>query len=209
MKIDLLQLKRYAPYLVPLVIVGLGWFVFVRPTVTESTRVERELEGLRQRAAFARSQPGGPPPAEPAGDPMKAFERQVASDDPSGRLLEELSRLAARTGVHVDAIENGDQGSAAEAGGPAVSGGVMPDPRFALFQTPLKYSPVTLTADADYASLGNFLWQLRDLATVVEIRSLAVTSSAETPGDTAPAPGTVRVTLTVFAYSRTAAGEGA
>jgi hypothetical protein len=85
-----------------------------------------------------------------------------------------------------------------------VAGSALPDPRFALFGVPLTYSPVTMTADADYGSLGNFLWRLRDLATVIEVRSLVVAvPPAQNDIPAAPA-GSVRATLTMFAYARAA-----
>lgn len=208
MKVDRTRLLHVAPYLVPLVIVGLGWALLVRPTSAESARLSRELDTLRARVNVVGSDTGAPPP-EPVSDPMTAFERQVSVGDASGRVLEGLSRLATSTGVRIDVIETADEGTASLGGGPVVAGGLNLDPRFALFPAALKYTPVTLTADSDYASLGHFLWRLRDLATVVEIRSLEIVpAAAEQGAETAPAPGTIRVTLTMFAFSRVKHGAG-
>lgn len=198
---DLQQVRQYAPFAVPLVIVAIGWFAVIRPTAAESARVRSELDGLRQRVETVRAHSGPPLPAAPPADPLKLFENRVAPGDPSGRLLEELSRLAMRTGVSVEMLETGDEAITSASGGPAVAGGVATDPRFVLFQTPLKYTPVTLRAEADYASLGEFLWRLRDLATVVEVRTLDVVAP-ESSTDIARPTGMVRVTLAMFAYSR-------
>lgn len=208
MTTDLHQIRQYAAYAVPVAILAVGWTLFVRPTSAEAERLSMELEQLRQRVAAARAQAGSAAmPVEPADDPLKAFDRRVATGDPSGRLFEELSRLAARAGVRVETVENGDEGSAG-AGGRA-SGAEAPDPRLALFPAALKYQPVTLVAEADYAAVGRFLWQLRSLATAVELRRLEIIPPVEPPSEAAPAGGDLRVTLALFAYSRdAAAGAG-
>jgi hypothetical protein len=206
MKMDLAGLRHYAPYLAPFAIVGLGWMLLVRPTSAQNTRAAQELDELRRRVATVRTQNGVPlPPPEPAVDPAMAFERLVAAGDASGRVLEELSRLASATRVRIDMLETGEQGDVNAGTGPGVAGAAIPDPRLALFQAPLKYSPVTLTADADYSSLGEFLWRLRDLATLIEIRALDITAPAAQPDEAPETPGTLRVTLTLFAYARTGA----
>lgn len=108
--------------------------------------------------------------------------------------------MATASGVRIETLETGEERDLGTRSGPAVTDAASPDPRLALFEAPLKYSPVTLTADADYPSLGEFLWRLRRLPTLTEIRTLDVTGSA--PANDAPVEGTLHVTLTLFAYSR-------
>jgi hypothetical protein len=199
MTLDPVQVRQYAPYLAPVLIVGFGWLVLVRPLSNENASMARELTQLRQRSDAVRAQMGAPPPPAPPGDPVRAFEGRVAEGDASGRLLEELSRLASRTGLRVDTIETGEE---AVVGGRSGGSAVAIDPRFGLFQAPLKYSPVTLSADADYASLGAFLWQLRETATMIEVRSLEVRAPLVGSNQTPVPPGTLRVVLTMFAYAR-------
>jgi hypothetical protein len=92
--------------------------------------------------------------------------------------------------------------------GPQVSGvGALPDPRFKLFDTPLAYSPILMSFDADYASLGGFLWRLRELATTIEVRSLEIRPRLRDGSDGAGAvpDGRVHAGLTLFAYARQSA----
>lgn len=195
------RVREYVPYAAPFVILALGWALLVRPISAENLQTARELEGLRQRLNGLRMQVDVVQPA-PVGDPMKAFERQVAAGDPTGRLLEELSRAAGAAGLEVDTVESVEESAVTPAGAPGVSNAAAPDPRFALFEVPLKYSPVTLTASADYRSLGEFLWRLRVLPTIIEIRSLEVSAPAES--SETGAAGTLRVSMTLFAYVRSA-----
>ena len=208
MTLDSTRLRQYAPYLAPVVIVGLGWGLFIRPIASQSDRVARDLDGLRRRIESVRREIGTPqPPPEPLGDPAKAFERQVTTGDASGRVMEELSRRAAAAGLQLDTIESATEGTASS-GGPVATGGAVPDPRLALFQAPLKYTPVMLTAEADYRSVGEFLWNLRDLSTLVEIRSLEIVPPAVDPQQSAPSAGSLRMTMTLFAYSRQPGATG-
>lgn len=203
MTIDHQQLRRFAPFAVPVLIVGLGWFAFIRPTAAASARAERELDGLRQRIASVRRLMNQPPPPATTADPMKAFERQVASRDASGRVVQDLLRLAEATHVADPSIETGEPGEVARAGGPRVNTTDDVDPRFSLFGAQLTYTPVTMTFDADYASLGEFLWRLRDFATTVELRKLDVLRQSAPAGEIATRESDkVRVTLTLFAYTR-------
>ena len=203
--LDSARLRLYAPFLLPVVIVAIGWALLVRPVSAESGRIRGELAQQRARVQSVRSQVGAPlPSARPVGDPIAAFERRVAVGDASGRLLQELSRLGASTGVRPETIEMGDQQPAPAAGSPGVAGGALPDPRLALFPLPLAYSPVVITAESEYASLGGFLWKLRDLATVVEVRKVEIGAPADAE---ASGPGVVRATITLFAYARARDGQ--
>lgn len=204
MTVDAARLRQVLPYAAPLVILALGWTLLVRPISAESAQLARELDGLRQRLDAVRTQAMTVAPPAPAGDPLKSFEDRVAAGDPMGRLLEELSRLASAAGVAVDTVESVEEGAVALAGGPAAGNAIVPDPRFALFQVPLKYSPVTLTANADYKSLGEFLWRLRVMPTIIEIRTLEISAPGEASADDPGPPGSLRVSMTLFAYMRSA-----
>jgi hypothetical protein len=89
-----------------------------------------------------------------------------------------------------------------------VAGAADPDPRIARFDVPLSYSTIPISFDADYATAGEFLWQLRELPTVIEIRSLDVkpatqaAPSADGGNPAARGDGTITVSLTLFAYAR-------
>lgn len=212
MTIDPMRLRQYLPLAAPIVVVAAGWLLLIAPATSDSARAARDLDTLRQRAAQARaalSQPSAPPPP---GDPVAAFQAHVAVGDATAALLEELARLASSVQVRNLLIETGDRVQVARADGPRVSGAAEPDPRTRLFDVPLAYSPVTMAFDGDYAALGTFLWQLRDLATTVEIRNLEVRPRVITPNgqDSTAAisdDGSIHVAMTMFVYSRDAAGH--
>ena len=49
------------------------------------------------------------------------------------------------------------------------------DPRLALFPHAVSYTPLRVTFESTFEAAGNLLWQLRDLPTLVEVRSAALT----------------------------------
>jgi hypothetical protein len=221
-QLDQARLRQAAPFIVPVIILVAGWALLVRPQTTEKQRATRELASLRPRLESVRREMMDAPPPELKIEPARAFERQVTAGDP-GRILEELSRLAPRTryrNLSIDAT--GEQVPVRGAGGgPQVAGAVEPDPRFTLFNAALTYLPVTMSFDADYARVGELLWRLRDVGTIIEIRNVDIKRAATAVGasgaaDAAPqagvlpgdAPGPesddLHVTLTLFAYARKA-----
>ena len=213
MTFDQQRLRRFAPFILPLVIVGAGWMLLIRGTAAQSARAGRDLDGLRQRLNSVRALMASPPPPAITADPVKAFERRVPPRDVSGAIVNELLRLARTTQVAEPSIETGEPGVVSLTAGPQVAGAASADPRFQLFATPLTYTPVTMGFDADYASLGEFLWRLRDLSTVVEVRRLSVARQAPSAdGAIVRETGKVRVALALFAYARVpapaAAGTG-
>ena len=202
MNVHAAQLRRYLPLLIPPAILLGGWLFLVRPLTSVNARAAREIEGLRGRAQSMQAVLAAPPPTAPARDAVAAFERVVAAADATAALLEQLARLASRLPAANLLIETGARVPVAAAqDGPQVTGAPAIDPRFALFDAPLAYSPIEMAFDADYAAVGTFLWDLRDLATTVEIRKLAVKPLPRAAG---AADGRVHVTITFFAYARVA-----
>jgi hypothetical protein len=219
MNLDQVRLRQLAPFLAPVLILVVGWAVLVRPQAAEKERAERQLASLRPRLESVRRDLMEAPPPELQIEPARVFERQVTEGDP-GRILEELSRLAPRARYRDLSIDATSEPVALRAGGgPQVAGVVEPDPRFSLFQASLTYLPVMMSFDADYASVGELLWRLRDIGTLTEIRQVDIKRAvsagglgapgatmtpvglpAETPGATT---GYLHVTLTLFAYART------
>ena len=201
------RIREYAPFAIPVVILVAGWLLLVRPTAADTARAGRELEALRARERGVRAMLAEPPAPAVVGDAAAAFVRQVAAGDATAALLEQLARLASRVPVGNLLIETGPRVALTGAdAGPQVTGGPGTDPRFALFETPLAYSPIEMSFDADYAALGEFLWNVRDLATTVEIRRVSVKPLPRVAG--APADGRVHVAVTLFAYARAAAAPG-
>lgn len=185
-----------------LITVGLGWMLVVRPVSAERSRVARQLDRLRQREVAVRRSLSEPSPRVVTADSVADFERQVAAEDASPALLEQLARLTQTTRIRNLLIEIVET-TAATAGTPA-AGSALPDPRFRLFDVPVSFVPIRMAFETDYGSLGRFLWAFRDLPTTVEIRALTVgLPQSEPGGDTITTPdGTLRVSLTLYAYSR-------
>jgi hypothetical protein len=200
MDLDRQQLARLAPVAIPAAVLLGGWFLLVQPTREDAARAARDVDALRTRLVSVRASISGPAPVLPQEDVLAAFERRVPQRDATAQLLEQLARLAAWAQATNLLIETGDR---VVVGGPAGSGpqaaSAAPDPRLALFDAPLAYSPVALSFDAEYAQLGSLLWNLREVATTVDINSLEVTRPS---GDAGAAEGRVRVSMVLLAYTR-------
>lgn len=207
MRIDADRLVRFAPFAAPVALLLAGWMFIVRPVAVESARAAQEAEMLRPRLDAIRASVRHPSPEPLPDDPLAAFERAIPATDSSARLLEQLARMASAASATNLLIETGDQVRVAQASpsGPQAVG-ASPDPRLSLFGAPLAYSPVTMSFDADYARVGDLLWRLRSLATAVEIRSLEIKPNGSSEGDGGGpvGDGRVHVSMTLFAYVRTA-----
>ncbi len=210
MRFDVERVRRFAPAVVAVVIVAAGWMLLVAPAMSRSSRSAREVTTLRQQLTQLRASVSGPAPQPAAGNPVTSFERAVAAGDASSAVLEQLAGLASGARATNLLIETGERVVISGSTGPTASpapqagSGVEPDPRFALFNTPLMYSPVSMSFDAEFGSVGALLWQMRDMATTIEIRKVEIK----------PIPAEkrkVHVTLSLFAYARPrpAAGAGA
>jgi hypothetical protein len=195
--LDIDRLKKLTPFGVPVAIIVGGWLLLISPTASANARAANDLDSLRQRLAQVRASVGESAPLEDKGDPIVAFEGQVAAGDASPRLVEQLSRLATAASATDLEIVTGEPVTASVPGGPQVAGGALPDPRFTLFpSTALSYTPVTMTFDAAFAQVGVLFWNLRNLATTMEIRTVDLTRPAE------GADARVHVVITLFAYAR-------
>jgi Tfp pilus assembly protein PilO len=202
--LDANRLRPFAPILLPLLIVGAGWTLLIRPTGAQIARDAQQVEALQQRLALVRTAMMEPPPPESNLDPVQSFERQLPARDSTHLVMQELTRLAPPARFFNLQIATGESSIASAARGPRVGTVENVDPRFTLFDAPLVYSPLTMSFETDYASLGDLLWRLRDLATIVEIRSLEITPGAPAgPDRPARARDTVHAALTLFAYART------
>lgn len=202
------SLRRTVPFVLPLVIVAVGWVVFVRPASADRARVQQQIHQLDSRLATLRAALAEPAPPVSASDSVKAFERRLAARDGARQLLEQLARLAAQVGATNLTINfDGTRTPITPSGfGPRIVGRSDPDPRLALFEVTLAYSVVPVSFDAEYKQLGEFLWRLRDLPVVVEIRTLDIRPVELPEGEsrsasTAPR-GRVRASLTLYAYTR-------
>jgi hypothetical protein len=210
--VDRRTLRKYAPLLVLIVTVGLGWTIFVRPLSADRTGSGAQIERLRQRELMLRRDLGVPSPPVTSADPAARFERQLSAADASPALLEQLARLAATARARnllIETMEPAAGGAAVPTqGGPAEAGryaAQQRDPRFALFDVPVSQLPIRVAFDTDYAGVGRFFWAFRDLPTTVEIRALSIGLPPASDEDAPESrPDDLRVSLTLHAYSRAA-----
>jgi hypothetical protein len=203
MTVDMGALRPYTPLLVLVLTIGVGWMLFIRPVSADQGHAAGQLTGLRQREMELRREVSSPSPRAVDVDPALTFERQVTSGDASPVLLEQLARLTSAARARNLLIETVEPGAAAVN---AASRALQRDPRFALFDVPVTHVPIRVAFDADYTSLGRFLWSFRSLPTTVEIRSLSIGAPPPDSGDATSGTRAdiVRASLTLHAYSRSA-----
>ena len=101
-------------------------------------------------------------------DVAAALAHAVLDDAPAGQ----LRSFVIETG---DRVPQGSTPAARRfAAGHGIGGG-WPDPRLALFPYAVSYTPLRVTFESTFEAVGNVLWQLRDLPTMVEVRSATLT----------------------------------
>ncbi len=169
------------------VIITAGWFWFVQPRLwlylrsrTDTAALEERVRTLQQ--ASDRAQPA------PAADLERTRASSRRASRPRTRWPRWLRRLAqagarersggavaivrdrhrrprfdlpgSRGGAHVSVRNDGSDGA---------------DPRLALFPYAVSYTPLRVSFDSTFEATANVLWQLRDLPTVVDVRSATLT----------------------------------
>jgi hypothetical protein len=204
MSVDLVRLRRFAPLAVFAATVGLGWILLAGPVLADRAKAADRLALLKQQETALQAMVTAPAPSIAATDPLEAFDRRIATDDSTPYVVERLAQLASDMRARSLLIETVEAPNSTGRGAP-VAGKYQPDPRFALFDRQLTYSTIKMSFESDYAGLGRLLWNLRDLPSIVEVRTLNVQpreSRAHAPSSSARASGTVRTSITLFAYSR-------
>lgn len=204
--IDARTIRAYAPLVVLVVTIVIGWTLFIRPITAEQSRASGQLDTLRHREMALRGDVGTSSPKGTATDPVLTFERQVASQDAAPALLEQLARLASDAGARNLLIETVEPGPASPVPAKAGDEASQRDPRFALFGVPVSHVAIRVAFDTDYASIGRFLWAFRNLPTTVEIRALTVglPPADSEDDDSGVRADILRASFTLHAYSRTA-----
>jgi hypothetical protein len=161
-------LERLLPFLTVVAMVTAGWFWFVQPRFGAYLRARTDTAALEERVRTLQEASGRARPQPPA-DLTRTeheFEARVATDDKVADIAAALARavLASAPAGRLRAfvIESGDS---------------MPgdDPRLALFPYSVRCTPVRVSFESTFEAAGNVLWQLRDLPTVVEVRSATLT----------------------------------
>jgi len=180
-------LERLLPFLTVAIIITAGWFWFVQPRLAAYLRSRNDMAALEERVRTLQQASSRPQPA-PAADmerTVREFEARVSPEDRVAGVAAALAHavLAAAPAGQLRSfvIDTGDRVSAsrgAAAERAPASGGDGPDgadPRLALFPYAVSYTPLRVSFDSTFEAAGEVLWQLRDLPTVIEVRSAALT----------------------------------
>jgi len=198
--------ERFAPLIVVAACLLVGYFWFVQPKVSEYVRQRTERGSLESRVRLLRDAVNRGrtvlPPDEAAA--MRLFQERTSPDDKVSEVVELLARnamqsapkdrvrgLQIQTGTSIRWQPGEPPPNAGRAGG----GADEPDPRFALFGMPLTYTPVTIAFESSYEAITSFLWQLRDLPTTIELRSMELTRGLPL----------MQAKIQIFVYQREAA----
>jgi hypothetical protein len=175
---------RAVPFVAALVIVVGGYVWFVQPRISAYRQNLAEVTRLetRVRALHDAVKNGGGAPSPDGASALALFDPRLSTDDKVPEVVERLARLAGESApagrVRGVTITTGDpvQAQAAnEASSPGSGGVAIPDPRFGLFPGPVAYTPVTVSFESSYEAIAGFAWRLRDLPTIVEVRSVELT----------------------------------
>lgn len=172
--------RRIIPIVVPILIVAIGAMYFVVPMIASSLSAANEVRPLEDRAALLRRQVANPGAIGDTRAAIAEFERLVSAEDKVPQVMERLAQLALEPQDFDQAralsIEAGQKvtSDASRFQSPDAPAGSL-DPRWALFPVVIEYTPITVTFESTYDRLGSFLWRLRDMPTLVEVRSLEVT----------------------------------
>ena len=181
-------LVRLLPFLTFVVVFTAGWFWFVQPRFDAYLQARTDAAALEARArtmqqAIGRGQLAPPADLERA---QREFEARVSADDKVTDVASAIARAvlanAPAGALRSFVTETGDRTTQASHGGAADPGRTYAapgvdgaDPRLALFPHAVISTPIRVTFESTFEAAGNLLWQLRDLPTLVEVRSAALT----------------------------------
>jgi hypothetical protein len=197
--------RRVVPIVVPIVVFALGLLFFVQPPLSAAFRATAESGPLESRAdSLRRLIASAKDVADEHAAVMAEFERRVPAEDRTPEIVELLARLALdppdttrARGLVIDTAPRVNPDEKPASGGPQLGGPqaqtISLDPRWGLFPVGLMYTPITVSFECSYDRLGLFLWRLRDLPTLVEVRGLEVTRALPL----------LKVRLVIFALQRT------
>ena len=181
-------LERLLPFLTIVAIVTAGWFWFIRPRLNSYLRARTDVAATEERVRTLQQASGRVPPQPPVELDLtqREFEARMSAEDEVADVAAALARAVLASAppgkLRSFVIETGDRTTPAAQGRPgdaarasAGAGIDGADPRLALFPYDVSYTPLRVTFESTFEAAGNVLWQLRDLPTVVDVRSAALT----------------------------------
>lgn len=178
-------LERLLPFFTIVVIVTVGWYWFVQPRLGAYLRARTDTAALEERARTLQqaSSRVRPLPAADLGRTQHEFEARVSADDKVADVAAALARAVLASApagtLRSFVIETGDRMPSTSPGGTvrasAVAGVDGADPRLALFPYVVSQTPLRVSFESTFEAAGRLLWLVRDLPTVVEVRSATLT----------------------------------
>ena len=180
-------IERFFPLILVAVIVGIGYFWYLQPGVSEYMRgrqqvisLELQVRSLQDTILRGRSLPPSDQRAVTA-----EFERLFARDDRVPEVAERMARVALdvspRDRIRGLLIESGDRSNRTSSGTTrtAFSAGQMGseqgDLRLLLFPARITQTPVVVSFESTFDAIAGFAWRLRDLPTMTEVHSITLT----------------------------------
>jgi hypothetical protein len=177
-------LERLLPFLTVVAVVTCGYLWFIQPSLGTYLRARSDAQALAERALTLQRAVGRAPVQPATGDQasIHEFEMRMSADDKvpdvAAALAAAVLAAAPPDKLRAFTIETGDRvqspaggGSAGAPRDPASPLADASDPRLALFPYAVTYTPVRVSFESTFEAAGSFLWNLRDLPTVVELRS--------------------------------------
>lgn len=202
--------ERLLPFLTMVAIVTCGYLWLLQPRLGVWLRTRSDEAALADRARTLQ-QAAGRGLVQAAVDVQAsrlAFEKQVPTEDRvpdvAATLAKAVLASAPPDSLRAFTIETGDRVQSSPAGGtgdapraPGGPGADGSDPRLALFPYAVSYTPLRITFESTFDAAGSFLWRVRDLPTIVELRSATLTRGLPL----------MRVDVLLRVYQRGAAGD--
>lgn len=179
--------ERLLPLFTAALVVTAGWFWFVQPRLAAYLRARTDTAALEERArTLQQASMRVPPPPADLGRTEREFEVRVSAEDEVADVATAIARAVLASApadkLRSFVIETGDAMSptmAGRSGGVTRASGVAApagaDPRLALFPYAVGQTPLRVTFDSTFEAAGNVLWRMRDLPTIVEVRSVTLT----------------------------------
>jgi hypothetical protein len=178
-------LERLLPFLTIVAVITAGWFWFVQPRLGAYLRARTDAVALEERVRTLQqvSKRTPPPPAD-LNRTQREFEARASAEDKVAEVAAALARAVLASApagqLRSFVIETGERASspsragAPEGAGPS-GGAADGDPRLALFPYAVSYTPLRVSFESTFEAAGAMLWRVRDLPTMVEVRSATLT----------------------------------
>jgi hypothetical protein len=177
--------ERLLPFLIIVSIVTAGWFWFVQPRLAAHLRARTDVAALEERVRTLQQASSRVSPQPPADleRTQREFEARMSADDKVADVAAALAQAVLASApagkLRSFVIETGDRTTA----GPGAPGAATrasaaaegPDPRLSLFANEVSFTPLRVSFESTFEAAGSVLWRIRDLPTIVEVRSATLT----------------------------------